>query len=89
MKPLLLLVYDDAVCLLLFVCEAFLWRGVWNLNATFMLSDLLLGGWFNHAAGTAVMMTLQLFSYVGICGCACDRDVPSDEGEKNHEVSVS
>ena len=76
----LLLVYDDAVCLLLFACEAFLWRGVWNLNATFLLSDLLVGGWVNHAAGTVIMMTLQLFSYVGICGCALDDDPPADEG---------
>jgi len=82
-NPSLLLVFDDTVCLTLFVCEAFLWRGVWNLNATFMLSDLFLGGWVNHAAGTVVLMVLQLFSYVGICGCARDDDVPSDEGKKS------
>ena len=79
--PSLLFIYDDAICLLLFVCEAFLWRGVWNLNATFMLSDLFVGGWVNHAVGTVLMMTLQVFSYVGVCGCARDDDVPSDEGE--------
>ena len=78
--PPLLLVYDDIVCFLLFVCEAFLWRGVWNLNARFMIADLFLGGWVNHAAGTFIMMILQLFSYVGVCGCARDEDTPSDEG---------
>ena len=67
---------------MLFACEAFLWRGVWNLNATFMFSDLFLGGWINHAVGTVVMMPLQLFSYVGVCGCARDDDTPGDEGRK-------
>jgi len=79
-NPPVLRVYDNAVCLLLFASEAFLWRGVWNLNSTFMISDLFLGGWINHAAGTVVLMMLQLFSYVGICGCARDDDTPSDEG---------
>ena len=79
-NPPLLLLFDDAVCLLLFASEAFLWRGVWNLNATFLIADPCLGGWVNHAAGTAVLMLLQLFSYVGVCGCARDDDVPSDEG---------
>lgn len=80
----LLLVYDDLVCLMVFVCEAFLWRGVWNLNATFMFSDLFLGGWVNHAAGTVILMSLQLFSYVGICGCGRDDDTPTDEGNAPH-----
>ena len=83
-KPPLLLVYDDSVCLLLFACEAFLWRGVWNLNATFMIADLFLGGWINHAAGTVIMMTLQLFSYVGVCGCAVDDDTNSEEGQRRN-----
>ena len=81
LTPPLLLVYDDSVCLLLFACEAFLWRGVWNLNATFMIADLFLGGWVNQAAGAVIMMILQLFSYVGVCGCALDDDTPSDEGQ--------
>jgi len=86
---LLLLIYDDAVCFLLFFCEAFLWRGVWNLNATFMFSDLFLGGWVNHAAGTVIMMALQLFSYVGICGCARDDDVPTDEGRRWRIITIT
>jgi len=77
---LVLLAFDDVVCLLLFASEAFLWRGVWNLNATFMISDLFLGGWVNHAAGTVILTALQLFSYVGICGCARDHDSPPEEG---------
>jgi len=84
----LVLVYDDAVCLLLFACEAFLWRGVWNLNATFMIADPRLGGWLNHAVGSLILFALQLFSYVGICGCARDQDTPTDEGNPaaNHST---
>jgi hypothetical protein len=52
--------------------EIFLWRGGWNLNTIFIVEDPLVGGWVNHCIGTFLLMSLQLFSYAGACGCALD-----------------
>jgi len=66
------LIFDDVITFLLFASEAFLWRGAWNLNARFLIEDTLVGGWTNHVIGTALLMSFQLFSYVGSCGCSTD-----------------
>lgn len=66
------LAVDDLVTFVQFASEAFLWRGAWNLNARFLIPDPCVGGWVNLALGTALLMSLQLFSYVGGCGTAVD-----------------
>jgi Fuseless len=72
------LVVDDVVTFMQFVSEAFLWRGAWNLNTKFVITDPFLGGWVNHAIGTFLLMSLQIFSYVGTVGCSLD--VPDETG---------
>ena len=58
--------------MILYVFHLFLWRGGWNLNATYMISDQMVGGWVNHICGTVALMLLQLFSYASVVGCAVD-----------------
>lgn len=69
---LLRLIWEDWVFTCVFFMETFLWRGGWNLNAIFIIQDPLIGGWVNHCIGTFLLMSLQLFSYAGACGCALD-----------------
>jgi hypothetical protein len=69
-------VWQDVVGGLQFVCAVFLWRGAWSLNERYLIADKLIGGWVNHVMGTVLLMALQLFSYVGACGCALDDPNP-------------
>ena len=66
------LLYEDFIYLITSLCQFFIWRGGWNLNARYLLADPLVGGWVNHVVGTILLMCLQLFSYVSACGCALD-----------------
>ena len=66
------LIVDDVITFLQFASEAFLWLGAWNLNVRFLIQDHLVGGWTNHIIGAVLLMSFQLFSYVGSCGCTTD-----------------
>ena len=73
------LLYEDAIFLTVFAAESLMWRGGWNLNAMFIIADPMVGGWVNHAIGTVLLLSLQLFSFVGSCGCARDgHDIASE-----------
>ena len=68
----LTLLYEDLVYAVVFVSEWFLWRGGWNLNTSYVIADPLIGGWVNFVIGTVLLFALQLFSFVGGCGCSLD-----------------
>jgi hypothetical protein len=56
----------------------FLWRGAWHLNTRYLILDQTLGGWVNHAVGSAVLMVTGTFSLVGSAGVDLDG---TDQGE--------
>lgn len=72
------LVWEDVAFFVVFVGEGFLWLGAWNINATYLIADPLVGGWVNHAIGTSALFALQLFSYAGACGCSIDWMEPGE-----------
>ena len=73
------LVVDDVITLAQFISESLMWYGTWNLNAQFIIPDPFLGGWVNHAIGTFLMMSLQIFGYVS--GVGCSLDFPDENGQ--------
>lgn len=66
------LIYEDIVYLVVFGAVSLIWRGTWNLNVIFIFTDPKVGGWVNLGIGTFLLMSLQLMSYAGCCGCAFD-----------------
>lgn len=78
--PFLRLIWEDCIFTCVFFVETFLWRGGWNLNTLFIIQDPLVGGWVNHCIGTLLLMSLQVFSHAGACGCALDTTSRSEHG---------
>jgi len=66
------LLYEDAIYFAVFAAESLLWRGGWNLNVLFIITDPMVGGWVNISVGSVLLLSLQLFSYASACGCARD-----------------
>ena len=72
--------WEDLVYFVTFLSMAFLWRGAWNLDQHYILPDRLIGGWVHHVTGTALLIGLQLISFVGGCGCALDGTETARDG---------
>lgn len=72
------LLWEDLIFTIVFLTETFLWRGGWNLDTTFIIKDPLVGGLVNHCIGTFLLMSFQLFGYVGTCGCILDNATPCE-----------
>ena len=65
---ILKIIYEDFVL----VTMLLLWRGCFNLNATYMNMDPLLGGAVNMAAGLFVLICLHVLSTVSTCDWMLD-----------------
>ena len=73
------LAFDQTITMLQYFSSLLLWRGAWNLNMRFVISDPLVGGWVNHVIGTVLLMSLQQFSIIGSCDCSMDYAQPSSD----------
>ncbi len=78
-KEMALLVWEDFVYVVSFWGTMFLWRGGWNLNATYLLPDPVVGGWVNNLVATAVFLLLQCMSYASCCGVGTDGGLDGTE----------
>ena len=58
------LIWEDIVYTVVFFCNTILWRGGWNLIATYIFSDYEFGGWFCLSVGSVSLISMQLFSFV-------------------------
>ena len=74
--------YEQTIFILVFIAEGFLWEGAWNLNSTYVISDLKVGGWVNHLLGTFILFHMGLTSDGGACGCVKDEPVLGGSGTK-------
>lgn len=74
--------YEQTIFILIFIAEGFLWEGAWNLNSTYVISDLKVGGWVNHLMGSFVLFMMGLTSDGGTCGCVRDEPVLGGFGPK-------
>ena len=71
--------WEDTMYLFIFGVLALLWRGVWNLNAEYLIKELPLGAWVNHVLGTAGLMAMQTFGEVSAFGMLRDGQDPKGE----------
>lgn len=78
-RRLLKVVWEDSVYFLVFIFLSMQWRGIWNLNAEYLIKELPLGGWVNHLMGTAGLMAMQTFSEVSAFGMIRDGTDPGGE----------
>ncbi|ELU04834.1 hypothetical protein CAPTEDRAFT_198494 [Capitella teleta] len=74
------LVWENAVFAVATCTLVFIWRGTWHLNVYYIISDPFLGGWVNLGIGTVLLVSLQLVSFVGFCGCSVDGTTPGRDG---------
>ena len=70
------LIWEDFIYTVIFFCTAILWRGGWNLTATYIIPDYKVGGWFCFSIGSVLLISMQLFSYVCCHGVAIDGNDP-------------
>ena len=76
---ILKIIYEDTIYIVVLVTMLLLWRGCFNLNATYMIVDPLLGGAVNLAAGLFVLICLRVFNTVAMCDWSLDgNDVGGD-----------
>ena len=66
------LAWEQCVYTIAFIMLITIWKGMWNLNIRYLLSDPTIGGWVHHLAGTSVMMLLGVFGCVGTPCCTVD-----------------
>lgn len=66
--------WEDFVIFITLLSNVFIWRGAWELDNVYVIQDTFLGGWVNLCAGTFLLSSLQLLSFVGACGVALDGD---------------
>ena len=62
------LVWEDAIYMIVLVFIAIIWRGIWNLDIRYLITDDRIGGWVNHVAGTFALwitqVSMECFSHV-------------------------
>ena len=69
---ILKIIYEDCVYVIVLATMLLLWRGCYNLNATYMIVDPLLGGVVNMLGGLFVLISLRVLSTVSACEWALD-----------------
>ena len=73
------LIWEDVVYTAVFICTGILWRGGWNLTATYVIPDIEVGGWVCFVLGSVLLISLQLLSFVCCHGIAMDGTEPGRE----------
>ena len=65
-------IYEDLMYIVAFSFLVLLWRGIWNLHATYVFPDIPTGSWICHICGTILLLMSQTLSYFGSVGCIPD-----------------
>ena len=72
------LLFENLAYLVAIIFLCLLWRGVWNLNIRYMITDQKEGGAVNHVVGMLGLLLFNIYSIVG--GCGCNRDGRDENG---------
>ena len=71
-------IWEDGVYTVVFIALSLMWRGCWNLNVRYLLTDLPRGAWVNHVCGTVGLMGTQTFA--GVAAFGMIRDCQEKDG---------
>ena len=64
--------WEGSVYIFVFAVLSSLWRGGWNLNLRYLITDPFVGGWVHHVCGVVLFLLLQTYSLVGGWGVGED-----------------
>ena len=66
------IIYEDIMYIFVYLTLLLLWRGCWNMNTRYVITDPALGGPVNYVLGLVALLSLRTFSVVSGCGCVRD-----------------
>ena len=78
--PKVKIIFEDVIFLIAEWANLLLWRGGWDLCVHYIIPDPLMGSWISHLIGSVGLISLQVFSNVGLNGIERDGIYSNGEG---------